>query len=145
MNEKRVKVGTWLAWIGSGILILVMAFPLVMGLRFLGGGGRGFMFDFFFPAEVFPLTALGMALVLVAAFLSKARRGLSVIAAAVAIFGLVVSQLLASITGLADGRIEGGWPLVLTMGIYILFWLGLIALAATGILIARNGTKPAIS
>lgn len=145
MNEKRLKAARWLGWIGSSILILVMGFPLVVGLRFFRSGGPGFMYDFFFPAEVFPITAVGMALVLVAAFLAKARRKLAIIAAAVAIVGLVLSQVVAMLTGLADGRVEGGWPMALTIGIYALFLLGLLALALIGILVARDSAKPASS
>lgn len=95
--------------------------------------------DYLMPAELFPVALAGIILLMWAAWRARARREFIGWGLLAAVVGLIGSQALAVVTGLADGRIEPqGWPLVLVMSIYAIFVAGQLVIDVGGVLLLRD-------
>jgi hypothetical protein len=123
--------GTVLAW-------LPIAAPVFFSLALLFTRPI-FRMDYLMPAELFLLVLLGGGLLLWAALRERKRRGLIAWSLGGAVFLLVLSQVLAMLTGLADGRIEPtGWQWALVLAGLIGYILAVIALGVGGVLLLRD-------
>ena len=97
-----------------------------------------FLFDYLMTAEVFPSILVGAGLLIWASI--RAKRYLKPIlwSLGVGIALLLISQGVAMVTGLANGKVQGGWPLTLTMGIYFGFLLAMLILGVCAVLLVRT-------
>ena len=130
--------GTVLAWLPL-IAPLVFAFIALFS-------GRGFLFDFLMPAEVFPVALAGGVLLLIAAFRMHSRRGLIGGALALAIFMLFSFQALAMALGLDSGEHPPeGWRFAVVIAGVVIYILALAAVGVGGILLLRELFKGANS
>lgn len=123
---------------GTTLLALPVIAPLVLALVSLFTGG-GLRIDWLMPAELFPMVAVGILLLLAAAWASRTRQWWfagGVIAMLVTLFG---GQGIAMVTGLADGSREPtGWPWMLVTGMIGLYALLVAWMAIEGGLLTRD-------
>ncbi len=97
------------------------------------------MIDYLIPAELFPLVILGSGLLIWAAIRAKSRVKRIGWSFGVAVGLLVLSQVLAVVSGLASGRIEASgiwWVLVITL--LAAFIMAVVAIGGGGILLLRD-------
>jgi hypothetical protein len=136
--DKHPLLTKLLATIGTVLLWLPIAAMVFFSIAHLIGTGR-FLMDYLMPGELFFVVAAGALLLLWAAIRAKSHIKPVVWGMAVGLAGLVISQGLAMLTGLASGEREAtGWPLVLVLGIYIIYILAEIFLGVVGIRLARK-------
>ncbi len=135
---KRDTLAKVLGAIGTVLVWLPIAAPLVFSLL-LAGRSRQWRIDFLMPAELFLVALVGWALLLGAALRARLRVRPIAWVMGIAVGLLVGGQALASVSGLADGRIEPSgiwWVLVLaTLAGYTLC---LVGLGILGILLMRD-------
>ena len=96
------------------------------------------VFDFLMPAELFPFVLAGLILLLWGSFRTKSRQKIIAIATVAASVLLVSSQIVAVATGLASGDTKGGIPLIIAMGLLILFDLSLVVAGIGGLQLLRD-------
>lgn len=132
-----------LAIIGTILVWITLLAPVLLTIVFLIRSG-GFRFDYLMPAELFPLALVGGGLLLWTALRARRRTGFIISCFGLAAGSLVISQILAVLTGLASGDTEPGgweWVLVLTfLGIYV---IALIGLGVGGVMLNRDLRKKA--
>lgn len=140
--EKKDGFTKFLAIAGTVLTALPVLAPVMFGIFALIGRGR-FLFDYLMPAEFFFLVLIGGGLLLWAALRARAQRKIVLWSLGGAVALLVVSQLVAVVSGLASGKIdpEGFW-FVLVIAMLILYIAAVIALAVGGILLVRDLFKP---
>jgi hypothetical protein len=140
--EKRDGFTKFLAIAGTVLTVLPVLAPVLFGVMALIGRGR-FLFDYLMPAELFFLVLIGGGLLLWAALRARAQRKIVLWSLSGAVALLVISQLVAVVSGLASGKIdpEGFW-FVLVIAMLILYIAAVIALAVGGILLVRDLFKP---
>jgi hypothetical protein len=129
-----------LAVAGAVLIWLPLLAPVFLGFMSLFSTGR-FLFDYLMPAEVFPSILVGAGLLIWASI--RAKKYLKPILWS---FGggtalLLISQGVAVITGLANGRVQGGWQMTLVMGIYFGFLLAMLVLAVYAVFLVRRVFK----
>jgi len=144
---KKPRLTRILAITGTVSLALPLLFMLVTSL--IGSIRRGrFLMDYFIPAEMFPLVLVGAGLLIWAAV--RARIYLKPIGwtTGVALAGLVFSQVIAVLTGLASGeRKAEGFLFGSVIAIYAIYVVGIIVIFIFGMklsgnLFRINGPKP---
>lgn len=135
--NKGEMVTRILAIAGTVLAGLPVVFPVVLALVLLIGQ-HVFLFDYLMPAEFFLLVFAGAALLLWAAL--RARRFVGPISWTVGTaFGLLVlGQGLALLTGLASGKVAGGWQQVLVTILIAAYALAVLVLALLGIRLCRS-------
>ena len=136
--ERKVVAIRVLAITGTVLVWLPILAPFVLAaIMFIQR--RQFLFDFLMPAELFPVIAIGWALLILAALVSRSKWLLIGWGFIIAVALLVGGQALAVVTGLADGRIDatGVW-FILVSGIIIGSALAVVALGIGGVLLVRN-------
>ncbi len=123
--------------VAAGVLLtwFPLVSPVLMGFFSLLGGS-GFRFDYLMPAELFLLALAGGLLLLWASVRTGTRRVWIGGGLLLAVAMLVVGQLIASYSGLADGRIPPTglwWALVVTsLALYV---VGLLIVGIGGVLL----------
>lgn len=123
--------GTVLVWLP---ILAPVVFAVIAGVR-----RERVLFDYLLPAELFPSTLAGGALLVAAAVLARSRRWLVIACLAAAVALLVGSQWLAVATGLASGEIEPrGWQFVLVSALFAGFVLATVVLGVGGALLIRD-------
>lgn len=128
--------------IGGTILVwLPVVAPLTFGLVRLIQSGH-FLFDYLMPAEVAPVVLIGSGLLLWASTRAKWNWRLMAWIWGIAIVLLVVSQVVAMVTGLADGRIAAtGWQWAVTLGMLLGYDLAVVAMGVFGICLCKHVYK----
>ena len=142
MEKKGILTKT-LAISGTVLVWSPILAPALFSAAFLIQA-RLFRFDYLMPAEIFPVALAGGCLLLWAALRAQARRGLIGGSLAGAVILPVAGQALASITGLASGKIAPtGWPWALVLASLALYVLALVVLGTGGVLLLRDLFKAA--
>lgn len=96
-------------------------------------------FDYFMPAELFPVVLVGSLLLLWAALRARSRRWLIGGGIGSAVIFVVTSQAVAVVTGLATGEIEPtGWQWALVLSFIALYIVALIVVGIGGVLLLRD-------
>jgi hypothetical protein len=136
MNRLRLTRG--LAVVGTILVWIPIAAPVVFLLIRLARGG-GFGMDYLMPAELFPMVVLGGVLLLVAALLARRRVKWIAWGLGLAVALLVGGQVLAVVSGLANGDTKPeGLPWVLVIASIVGYILAVIAVGVGGVLLARD-------
>ncbi len=139
--EKRGTLTRVIAIIGTIAVWIPLLAPLIFAVVHYFVTKR-FLFDYLMPAELGLLALGGACALLWAALRSKLRVKWIAWAFGIAVFLLFGSQLLAVVTGLADGSTPmGGWEWAVVLGMLIGYILALIALGIGGILLIRDLRK----
>lgn len=134
-NPLLAKLLAFAGVILTGIPVIA---PLIFGI-ISSVNGNGFRLDYMMPAELFIVVLFGAALLIWASIRAKQLIKPIVWMLGVSAFFLIACQLVAQISGLADGRIESSGPyFVVVLSMLILFDLGVIGLTVLGgMLISR--------
>lgn len=104
---------------------------------------RIFLFDYLMPAELGLFAFGGGILLLVAAIWARSHVKLIGWALGIAFVMVVGGQVLAVVTGLADGTTEmGGWQWMLVLGSLVLYTMAVAAVGVGGVLLLRDLFRP---
>lgn len=120
--------------------VLVWAPILFMLLTGIVGSisSKMFLMDYLLLAELFFVVVAGLVLLFVSSLLGRALVKWIGFTAAAGVIALALSMLLAQTTGLASGAIAAeGWPLILVMGLLILYNVLVLAVGILGILLIK--------
>lgn len=130
--KKNILAAKITAIAGSVLLLLPIVFML--GTSVLGSIMRGsFLMDFLLPAELGLVVLFGALLLLAGAILARRQIVVVAVTFGLMIFTLVGSQLLAVVSGLANGDMEPAGPLFLTViGAMILYDIFTLLLGIIG-------------
>lgn len=126
--------GTALVWLP---ILAPVVFAVIAGVR-----RERVQFDYLLPAELFPSTLVGGALLVAGALLARSRRWLVIASLAVAVLLLVGSQVVAIVTGLASGAVEAtGWRWGIVLGGIVGYIAAAAALGVGGALLIRDAFR----
>jgi hypothetical protein len=125
-----------LAVAGAVLIWLPLLAPVFFGFMSLFSNGK-FLFDYLMPAEVFPSILVGTGLLIWASIRAKKYLKPSLWSFVTGTALLLICQGVAVVTGLADGRVQGGWQMTLVMGIYFGFLLAMLVLGVCSIFLVR--------
>jgi hypothetical protein len=132
----------WLAIVGT----VLVWFPILATfvITVIGFAASGILrFDYLMPAEFSLVGLTGGGLLLLAALLARARRALIGWGLGAAVVGLVGSQGLAVVTGLASGdTMPEGLPWILVLGLLAVYSLALVVMGVGGVLLVRDLLMP---
>ena len=139
MNPRQKSALTKIFAISGAVLlwapILFMFVTAIVGSI----AGKALLFDYLMLAELFPLVALGLVLLVLASLLARTFRkwfGWGGVAALVALTG---GQLFASASGLASGAIEpAGAVFAVVIFAIVVYNVIVVALAALAIVLIRR-------
>ena len=134
---KKDRFTKILAIAGTVFVWLPILAPVVFAvIRFIQA--RRVMFDYFIPAELFPVVLVGSGLLLWAAIRARSRRGIIGWSLGLIVGLLVASMAVAQVTGLDSAADPGGWQMALVLILFAGFWLALLGIAIGGILLVRD-------
>ena len=139
MNPRQKSALTKIFAISGAVLlwapILFMFVTAIVGSI----AGKALLFDYLMLAELFPLVALGLVLLVLASLLARTFRkwfGWGGVAALVALTG---GQLFASASGLASGAIEpAGAVFAVVISAIVVYNVIVVALAVLAIVLIRR-------
>lgn len=120
--------------------VLVWAPILFMLLTGVVGSisSKMLLMDYLLLAEWFFIVVAGLVLLFVSSLLGRTLAKWIGFTAAAGVIALALSMLLAQTTGLATGAIAAeGWPLILVMGLLILYNVLVLAVGIFGILLIK--------
>lgn len=120
--------------------VLVWAPILFMLLTGVVGSisSKMLLMDYLLLAEWFFIVVAGLVLLFVSSLLGRTLAKWIGFTAAAGVIALALSMLLAQTTGLASGAIAAeGWPLILVMGLLILYNVLVLAVGIFGILLIK--------
>ncbi len=135
---KRDALTKILAVGGTVLVWLPILAPVIFSLIHLLNSKR-LLFDYLMPAELFPVILIGGAALLWSSLRAHTGRGWIGGSLAAAVGGLLASQILAVLTGLASGAREPAglsWTVVLAM--LAVYSLAVIVLGIAGVLLLRQ-------
>lgn len=136
--SKKTTTSRVLAIIGTVLVWLPILATLITGVIGSISMNR-LMMDYLMPAELFPLAAIGGILLIIAAVLARSQRKWILWSFGGMIAALVLSQVIAVVSGLASGRIEPtGFWWILVLGLIILYALAVIVLGIGGIKLIKS-------
>jgi hypothetical protein len=138
-----------LALSGSILAFLPIVAPVILGTVMLFVRSQ-FLFDWLMPGELFLLELAAAVMLLTSALISKRRRAWIAWSAGIAVIALPLTQLAATLTGLAHGDTEpGGWESTIVLIIYSIYVMALLVMIAGGIRLyadlRRDSSKREIS
>ena len=139
MNQKQRSVLTKIFTI-SGTLLL-WAPILFMFITGIVGSimSKTLLFDYLMLAEMFPIVALGLVLLVLASLLSGTFRKWFGWGSVAALVTLSCGQIFASVSGLASGALaENGAAFAVVIASIVIYNIIVVALAILGILLIRR-------
>jgi hypothetical protein len=136
--ERRGVLTKIMAIAGTVLVLLPVAAPVVFAVMSVFQR-RPFRFDWFIPAELFPVVLVGGALLLASVLLADARRKPVIWSLAAAVVLLVCGQVFAMVTGLSSGAAEPtGWKWWITAGSIIGYAVAVAAAGVGGVLLVLD-------
>lgn len=131
--QKKNSLNKILSIAGTVLSLLPIAAPIVFAFAALFTRGK-FLFDYLMPGEIFFVYLAGALLLLWGSLRMKSRRKWIIWSAAAAVMLLAASMGVASLSGLASGRIEAqGFWWILTLTLLIASELAMVCTGAGGI------------
>jgi hypothetical protein len=122
--------------------VLMVAIPILAPFVIAVAGlfrDRRSQFDYLMPAELFPVILIGGILLVAAAAMTRLHVRLAGWSLGLAAGLLIGSQALAVVTGLASGETKpAGWLWALVIAALAGYWLAIIALGVSGLLVLRD-------
>ncbi|MEN6634358.1 MAG: hypothetical protein ABFC56_00730 [Clostridiaceae bacterium] len=139
MNPKQKSVLTKIFAIAGTLLlwapILFMFVTAIIGSIL----GKALLFDYLMLAELFPIVALGLVLLVLASLLCKTFRKWFGWGSVAALVALTSGQIFASVSGLASGALaENGAVFGVVIAAIVVYNFIVVALAILGILLIRR-------
>jgi len=127
-----------LAVVGTVLVWLPLLAPVLLAVPQLITG-RMFILDYLIPAELFPVTLAGGALLIWAAVRARARWKWIGWCLGIAVVALVGSQALAVVSGLASGAIQPPhWSWTVVLGMLAVYCVALVGVGIGGIRLLRE-------
>ena len=139
MNPRQKTALTKIFAIAGAVLLWApILFMLLTGI--VGSIARkALIMDYLLLAEVFPIVALGLVLLVLATLLSRTLRKSIGWSSAASLLALVATNVVAAATGLASGEIAPeGPPLIATNICIAIFDLLILAVAILAILLIKR-------
>ena len=139
MNKKQRSVLTKIFTI-SGTLMLWAPILFMFVTAIVGSIMRkALLFDYLMLAEMFPIVALGLVLLVLASLLSGTFRKWFGWGGVAALVTLSCGQIFASVSGLASGALaENGAAFAVVIASIVIYNIIVVALAILGILLIRR-------
>jgi hypothetical protein len=139
MNKKQRSVLTKIFTI-SGTLMLWAPILFMFVTAIVGSIMRkALLFDYLMLAEMFPIVALGLVLLVLASLLSGTFRKWFGWGSVAALVTLSCGQIFASVSGLASGALaENGAAFAVVIASIVIYNIIVVALAILGILLIRR-------
>ena len=139
MNKKQRSVLTKIFTI-SGTLMLWAPILFMFVTAIIGSIMRkALLFDYLMLAEMFPIVALGLVLLVLASLLSGTFRKWFGWGSVAALVTLSCGQIFASVSGLASGALaENGAAFAVVIASIVIYNIIVVALAILGILLIRR-------
>ncbi|MEA4914616.1 MAG: hypothetical protein VB061_08610 [Christensenella sp.] len=139
MNAKQKTVLTKIFTI-SGTLLLWAPILFMLVTAVIGSiAGKALLFDYLMLAELFPIVALGLVLLVLASLLSRTFRKWFGWGSVAALVALTSGQIFASVSGLASGALaENGAVFAVVIASIVVYNIVVVALAILGILLIRK-------
>ena len=139
MNKKQRSVLTKIFTI-SGTLMLWTPILFMFVTAIVGSIMRkALLFDYLMLAEMFPIVALGLVLLVLASLLSGTFRKWFGWGSVAALVTLSCGQIFASVSGLASGALaENGAAFAVVIASIVIYNIIVVALAILGILLIRR-------
>ncbi len=139
MNRKQRSVLTKIFTI-SGTLMLWAPILFMFVTAIVGSIIRkALLFDYLMLAELFPIVALGLVLLVLASLLSRTFRKWFGWGSVAALVTLSCGQIFASVSGLASGALaENGAAFAVVIASIVIYNIIVVALAILGILLIRR-------
>ncbi len=139
MNAKQKSVLTKIFTISGTVLlwapILFMFLTAIVGSII----GKEFLFDYLMLAELFPIIALGLVLLVLASIISHMFRKWFGWGSVAALVALASGQILAIASGLASGAMApSGVIFAVVIASIVVYNLVVVALAILGILLIKR-------
>lgn len=139
MNAKQKSVLTKIFTISGTVLlwapILFMFLTAIVGSII----GKEFLFDYLMLAELFPIIALGLVLLVLASIISHMFRKWFGWGSVAALVALASGQILAVASGLASGAMApSGIIFAVVIASIVVYNLVVVALAILGILLIKR-------
>ena len=139
MNQKQRSVLTKIFAI-SGTLLLWAPILFMFVTATVGSIMRkALLFDYLMLAEMFPIVALGLVLLVLASLLCRTFRKWFGWGSVAALVALTSGQIFASVSGLASGALaENGAAFAVVIASIVVYNIVVAALAILGILLIRR-------
>ena len=139
MNQKQRSVLTKIFTISGTLLlwapILFMCVTAIFGSII----GKTLLFDYLMLAELFPIVALGLVLLVLASLMCGTFRKWFGWGSVAALVALTSGQIFASVSGLASGALsENGAVFAVVIASIVIYNIIVVALAILGILLIRR-------
>jgi hypothetical protein len=139
MNARQKSALTKIFAVAGAVLlwapILFMFLTAIVGSI----ARKSLIMDYLLLAEVFPIVALGLVLLVLATLLSRSFRKLIGWGSAAALLALVATNIVAAATGLASGAIKPeGAPLIATNICIAIFDILILVLAILAIFLLKH-------
>ncbi len=136
--KDKARVTRVMAIVGTVFVGLPLLFMVLTSLIGSISSGK-FLMDYFIPAELFPLVAIGAILLFWAALRSRLYLKPICWTIGVGLVALIASQGIAMASGIGTGEREAaGFWFVLVIIIYALYVIGVIALLILGVSLSRG-------
>ena len=139
MNPKQKRALTKIFAV-SGAVILWAPILFLFVTAIVGSiEGKALLFDYLMLAELFPIVALGLMLLVLASLLSRTFRKWFGWGGVAALLALTSGQIFASVSGLASGALaENGAVFGVVIAAIVVYNIIVVALAILGILLIRR-------
>ena len=139
MNPKQKAALTKIFAI-SGTVVLWAPILFMFVTAIIGSiAGKALLFDYLMLAELFPIVALGLILLVLSSLLSRTFRKWFGWGSVAALLALTSAQILATASGLASGALaESGGVFVTVITAIVIYNIIIVALAILAILLLRR-------
>ena len=139
MNPKQ-KTALTKVFAVSGTVVLWAPILFLFVTAIVGSiAGKALLFDYLMLAELFPIVALGLILLVLASLLSRTFRKWFGWGSVAALAALTAGQIFASVSGLASGALaENGAAFAVVIVSIVFYNIIVVALAILGILLIRR-------
>ena len=139
MNPKQ-KAALTKVFAVSGTVVLWALILFLFVTAIIGSiAGKALLFDYLMLAELFPIVALGLILLVLSSLLSRTFRKWFGWGSVAALLALTSAQILATASGLASGALaESGGVFVTVIAAIVIYNIIIGALAILAILLLRR-------
>ena len=139
MNPKQ-KAALTKVFAVSGTVVLCAPILFMFVTAIIGSiAGKALLFDYLMLAELFPIVALGLILLVLSSLLSRTFRKWFGWGSVAALLALTSAQILATASGLASGALaESGGVFVTVIAAIVIYNIIIVALAILAILLLRR-------
>ncbi|MEA4869770.1 MAG: hypothetical protein VB062_03925 [Christensenella sp.] len=139
MNQKQKSVLSKIFAISGAVFLWGPILFLFVSAIWSSIRAKSFLFDYFTLAELFPIVALGLVLLVLASLVARIYAKWFGWGSVAALVALASGQIYATVSGLASGAIvSGGSAIAIVIASIIVFNLMILGLAILGAVLVRR-------